>query len=240
MITTMTPIDAAVAAIPRHEPRCIGHLASDAGGIDYPIGWADWDRDMSWIKLFLTARGIAAGDFVVVVSTGHEAPWYGPILDAIYSIGATVCPLEPARFELGRAEMFFKRFPISSVIGLDSELGGALAGSMGLRSVLTGMRLVLIRPDALELLAAAGIKAGFIVPIGPALGVSCADQSVVHLNEAEWDVTAEGHSSALASKRHRAIDVAQLKMVVTVEQLANHQCNCGHGQRGLTIERNDA
>src|ERR1700722_18805503 len=131
MRTTLDPVEQATVKIPRSPLRCIGTYQDLHGAVDYPIGWDDASRDTDWVEAFLKQLGVTTGDFVAVVSTGHEAPWYAPVLDAVNRLRATVCPLEPARFEVGRALMFFKRFPVSVVIGLNGELGAALEASAG-------------------------------------------------------------------------------------------------------------
>jgi hypothetical protein len=205
MNTTLDPVEQATAKIPRQPLRCIGTYQGVHGAVDYPIGWDDASRDTDWIEGFLKQLGVAAGDFVSVVSTGHEAPWYAPVLDAVNRLRATVCPLEPARFEAGRALMFFKRFPVSVVIGLDGELGAALEASAGLNNVLTQVRSVVGRPDATSLLRDLQSNKGIIAPVGPALALACLSGPFVHLNEDEWSI--EGSESSLTSsaKRSRAL-----------------------------------
>ena len=185
-VTTMEPIAAALAQIERQPLRAIGLFAGADGPVDYPIGWDDAARDAAWVEGRLRAAGIAQGDFVAVVSTGHEAPWYQAVLDAVYAIGATVCPLEPARFEIGRAEMFFRRFPISSVIGLDRELATALDEAVGLAALLQDRRLLLVRPDAVALARAAGVPFGVIRPVGPALGIAVDPSAPLQIDGGEW------------------------------------------------------
>jgi hypothetical protein len=228
---TISPIASGLAAISRAEPRCVGHISAAEGGVDYPISWSDWARDAAWAQSFLKSRGIRAGDFVVIVSTGHEAPWYGPILDAVYDLHATVCPLEPARFEAIRAEMFFKRFPITTIIGLDRELGLAIDQSIGLERVLGKMRSVLVRSDALELVTARGVAAQLIVPIGPALGLACSERLAVHVNEAEWAIADEGGATlSIAPKPQRIVAGDTIRVARTFGTLKGHRCSCKHGQ----------
>jgi hypothetical protein len=182
----MGPIAGAVAAIERQPLRAIGIFTGGNGPVDYPISWEDAARDTGWVEKRLRAAGISQGDFVAVVSTGHEAPWYQAVLDAVYMIGATVCPLEPARFEIGRAEMFFRRFPISSIIGLDRDLATALDDAMGLAELLAKLRFILVRPDAVAMACAANAVFGVIAPIGPALGIADNVSAPFEIDGAEW------------------------------------------------------
>jgi hypothetical protein len=234
MNTTLDPVEQATAKIPRQPLRCIGTYQGVHGAVDYPIGWDDASRDTDWVEGFLKQLGVAAGDFVSVVSTGHEAPWYAPVLDAVNRLRATVCPLEPARFEAGRALMFFKRFPVSVVIGLDGELGAALEASAGLNNILTQVRSVVGRPDATSLLSDLQSNKGIIAPVGPALALACLSGPFVHLNEDEWSI--EGSESSLTSsaKRSRALGGQPIRLPGTL-RVVNRQCGCSHGRRSFLL-----
>ena len=205
-VTTMGPIADRAADIPRAPLRCIGIYPARDGMVDYPIAWADAARDMAWARSRLAAAGIGRGDFVAIVSTGHEAPWYQALIDAAYALEATVCPLEPARYEIGRAEMFFRRFPISAIIGLDPDLGGALVEIFGADALLADKKLVLVRPEARALFPADCARIGFVLPVGPALAlVQASDCGTLIVDEAEWrlDSTPDGLSiSALQPRAH--------------------------------------
>jgi hypothetical protein len=235
MITTMTPVMAATQRISRPPLRCIGWYAGCDGGVDYPVSWNDAERDTRWIEKCLTSLGVSQGEFVAVVSTGHEATWYGPILDALNRLKTTVCPLEPARFELGRAEMFFRRFPISHVIGLDTELGTALAQSAGLNKVFARVKTVLARPDAYGLVQQVVAKVGLITPIGPALGLPCHEHSTVHIDESEWlieDAPGGPVITAIAARAHRPVRQA---LGIACIPILSQRCRCEHGSSSIRI-----
>ena len=234
MRTTLDPVEQAIAKIPRQPLRCIGTYQDVRGAVDYPIGWDDASRDTDWVEAFLTQLGITTGDFVSVVSTGHEAPWYAPVLDAVNRLRATVCPLEPARFEAGRALMFFKRFPVSVAIGLDGELGAALEASAGLNNVLTQVRSVVGRLDATSLLKDLQSNKGVIVPVGPALALACLSGPFVHLNEDEWSIEASESGLTLAAQRNRALGGKPIRLPAMV-RVVNRQCGCSHGRRSFQL-----
>lgn len=234
MRTTLDPVERATAKIPRQPLRCIGTYQDLRGAVDYPIGWDDASRDTDWVEAFLKQLGVTRGDFVSVVSTGHEAPWYAPVLDAVNRLRATVCPLEPARFEVGRALMFFKRFPVSVVIGLDGELGSALEASASLSSVLTQVRSVVGRPDAAPLLKDLRSNEGFIAPVGPALALACLSGPFMHFNEDEWSMEASEAGLTLSARRGRALGGEPIRLPGTL-RLVNRQCECSHGRRSLQL-----
>jgi hypothetical protein len=231
MTTTVDPVASALSRIPRQGLRCIGQYATPGGIVDYPISWADGERDATWARTALEGLGVRAGDFVTVVSTGHEAPWYAPILDAVYSLEATVCPLEPAGFELGRAEMFFQRFPISSIIGLDDELGSALAAELDLATLLSNMKFVLARPQAWHLVGKLAVPAGLIAPLGPAVGLGCGSAPVLHLDEAEWRINEHDGRLAVTTVGDRAHRADPTLLAQSVSLVPNHHCSCPYGGR---------
>jgi hypothetical protein len=234
MSTTLDPVEQATAKIPRQPLRCIGTYQDLHGAVDYPIGWDDASRDTDWVEAFLKQLGVTKGDFVSVVSTGHEAPWYAPVLDAAKRLRATVCPLEPARFEVGRALMFFKRFPVSVVIGLDGELGSALEASAGFSNVLARVRSVVGRPDAMPLLKDLKSNKGIIAPVGPALALACLSGPFVHLNEDEWGIDAPESGLTLSARRSRALGGQPIRLNGML-RIANRQCACSHGRRSFQL-----
>jgi hypothetical protein len=199
--------------------------------------WEDWEHDVAWAVKFLQSRQIRSGDFVALVSTGHEAPWYGPILDAANLLRATICPLEPARFESLRAKMFFTRFPISSVIGLDLELCAAIDQAIGLKQALGTVRNILVRPNALKLVQEAGLRAEVMAPIGPALGLPCAGESmVVHVNEAEWKVTQVAEGIVVHTRARGGLPGGPMQIPIGAEWIADCRCSCVHGRSGLRLK----
>jgi hypothetical protein len=232
--TTLDPVRQATLEVPRQPLRCIGTYSGVRGAVDYPIGWDDASRDTIWVETFLQHLGVSAGDFVAVVSTGHEAPWYAPVVDAVNRLRATVCPLEPARFEVGRALMFFKRFPVSVVIGLDAELGEALEASAGIATVLSRVRSVVSRPDATSLVQMLQSNKGMIAPVGPALALPCLSGSFVHFNEDEWQIDASASGLAVCAKRGRAVGARPINLPDTI-RVVERRCECPYGHRSFQL-----
>lgn len=234
MTTTRDPVASSLQSIDHPKLRCVGRYSTGAGATYYPISWDDARRDAAWAAKYLSGSGVRAGSFVIVVSTGHEAPWYGPVLDALYGLKATVCPLEPAPYELGRAEMFFGRFPVSFVLGLDKHIAAALDTTVGLARALEGVRLIAARPDALSLLQEKGIPAGPLLPLGPALGLPCTTPGVFHVNEAEWILEGESGQlriSAAVAREHRPAG----ELIVDRAEVLPRSCRCSHGTYGIRL-----
>lgn len=229
MRTTLAPVQAAVAEIPRQRLRCIGRYESREGGVDYEISWEDAARDAAWADRALTALKVTKGEFVAVVSTGHEAPWYGPLLDALYRRGATVCPLEPAPYEQGRAEMFFRRFPIAHLIGLDAELCGALDTGPGLPFLFTKLRTIVARPDAFARIRDFAGTKGLISPLGPAIGMPCAEAAVVHVDADEWRIETIDGAVAITALKDRATQPRRQRLAAEGTVRPDHVCGCGLG-----------
>jgi hypothetical protein len=231
MNTTLDPVRQATLAVPKQPLRCIGTFETTAGAVDYPMSWDETARDTIWAESFLRELGVRAGDFVAVVSTGHEAPWYAPILDAVTRLRATICPLEPARFEVGRALMFFKRFPVSVVIGLDAELAAALESSGGIATVLERVQCVIGRPEATALLSGLKSFRGTILPIGPSLALPCLGGPYVHVNETEWQID-PGSTSEVMALLDRALGRQPWDVPVALRSVSRG-CDCPHGRQSL-------
>lgn len=231
MNTTLDPVRQATLAVPKQPLRCIGTFETTRGAVDYPMSWDETARDTIWAESFLKQLGVGPGDFVAVVSTGHEAPWYAPILDAVTRRRATICPLEPARFEVGRALMFFKRFPVSVVIGLDAELAAALEASSAIASVLERVRCVIGRPEAAPLLSGLKSFRGTLLPVGPALALPCFSGPFMHVNEAEWTVE-PGSTSRITALQTRALG-RQPRDVPLALRPVSRACDCQHGRQSI-------
>lgn len=234
MTTTLDPVRQTTLEVPRQPLRCIGTYQTVGGAVDYPIGWDEASRDTVWVETFLRQLGVSAGDFVAVVSTGHEAPWYGPVLDAVNRLRATVCPLEPARFEVGRALMFFKRFPVTVVIGLDGELSAALEAAGVVANVLGRVRSIVSRPDATAPVRNLQSNRGMIAPVGPALALACLSGPFVHINEDEWHVDASGAGLVVSARKARAMGAKPIRLFDTLRVL-DRSCECAHGHRSFQL-----
>jgi hypothetical protein len=224
----MAPIAFALREVPRSRLRCIGQYTALESPVDYPMTWEDWDKDRAWAQSMVEHWGVRTGDFVAVVSTGHEAPWYGPILDALNALDATVCPLEPAEFEIGRARMFFTRFPIAAVIGLDGALGDGLRSAGILSAYGERLRFVLARPEAAELVTGLGVPVGLVAPVGPALGFTCHAGRVIHVNDEVWALEQRGSTATIRAKvmREHAGEGVDVMLPVSIRAAAE-RCACG-------------
>lgn len=229
MTTTLAPVLPAVMEIPRQRLRCIGRYESREGGVDYEISWDDAARDAAWADCALTTLNVTKGEFVAVVSTGHEAPWYGPLLDALYRRGATVCPLEPAPYEQGRAEMFFRRFPIAHLIGLDLELCGALEAGVGLPNLFGKLRTIVARPEAFSRIQDFAGTKGLIFPLGPAIGMPCTEADVVHVDADEWQIENVDGTVAITALKERATRPHKQQLTAEGAVVPDHACGCGLG-----------
>jgi hypothetical protein len=229
MKTTLAPVLSAVLEIPKQRLRCIGRYEAHDGGVDYEISWEDAARDAAWADRALTTLKVTKGEFVAVVSTGHEAPWYGPLLDALYRRGATVCPLEPAPYEQGRAEMFFRRFPIAHVIGLDVELCGAIDAGLGLPLLFGKLRTIVARPNAFARIQGFTGAKGMIHPLGPALGVPCLEADVVHVDPEEWQIESVEGAAAITALKDRSTRPRRQRLAAQGAVVSGHVCGCGLG-----------
>jgi hypothetical protein len=199
------------------------------GPVDVEQTWAELGRDAAWVAARLSDLGIGRGDRVLLNGSGAEGPWLRPLMDALRSLGATYGIAEAMGWDANRTLVFARELDLHGVIGLPGEVAERLGDNAALRELFGATRVVLARPDAVPLLKSAGIAAGVISFLGPALAIECRQKQGAHVDAAEWTVGESGGAVWLepaAAGRCGGLGPTVLKVRGTV---ATEACPCGSG-----------
>lgn len=176
-----------------------------AGGIvDVELTWAELARDTEWTAERLRGHGVAAGSRALVTASGFEGPWSRPVIDALRSLGVTYAIAEAMGWDHGRTAVFQRELTPQAVIGLSAETVDGLRGRTDPRELFQDTALVLARPDAARMLRGAGVPAGVIAFIGPAVALECPERNGAHVNAAEWRVGERDGELYIAAGEGRA------------------------------------
>lgn len=211
-------------------------FAGRDGAVDVEETWAELGRDAAWVAARLTDLGIGPGDRVLLNGSGAEGPWLRPLMDALRSIGATYGIAEAMGWDANRTLVFARELDLHGVIGLPKEVAERLGDDAVLRELFGATRVVLARPDAVPLLRSAGIPAGVISFLGPALAIECRGKAGAHVDAAEWSVGSHDGLIWLAPAavgRCRGLGRTVLPVRGTVE---TEPCPCGSADPRVIFE----
>lgn len=223
------PVESVTAAPHARRPElwAIGRYAQRGRSVDYPISYDDYAQDSEWTRGIVAEWAIERGHVVVLVYSGIEAPWFGPILDALNDRGAAVCQVDPAAYEAPRTEMMLRRFHARAVVGIGTELVDGFDRDGRLAEALAHVELVICRPDVYHRLSRLPCKVGVVAPVGPALALWCGGDAGIHVNDAEWTLTQDGGGLTVSSRRRRAHVVAAAPLPELGLVRAGEMCRCG-------------
>lgn len=221
---TLESTTLAGAAIPRPTLWGIGRDHQGGAPADFEISWADWERDVAWAQGVLAQYGVESGTAVLIVGGMPESPWFDPFETAVLRLGGHYSLGEVHAFDAFRTGIYATRLGIDLVLGITRAVAEGLGDDLGI--ALGGVRTILARPDAVPVLQAAGLAAGTVTRVGPALAVECPARAGAHLNGAEWSVTSvdgELHLTTVGTRAHQ-FDHERVGVLGTVRTDA---CACG-------------
>jgi hypothetical protein len=230
---TLDTTTRAATAIPRPQMWGIGRDHHDGVPADFPVSWADWERDTAWAESVLAQHGVQPGTATLIVGGMPESPWFDPFETAVLRLGGHYSLGETHAFDAFRSGLYATRLQIELVFGINRAVAEGLADELA--GALGGVRTILARPSAVPLLRAAGLSAGIVTRVGPALAVECPAREGAHLNGAEWAVTsADGELllSTVGPRAHR-LDAERVHVRGTVR---DGLCECGRDDPRVEVE----
>ncbi len=229
---TVASSTAAAAALPRPGPWGIGRYDVAGQPVFFEVGWDDWQRDVAWARAMLADHGVGPGGGLIVVSGMPESPWFDPFETAARELGAPYSIGEIYAFEAFRTGMYARRLPITMIFGLDRTVAEGLGDELA--EVIARVPVIVARPNAAGLLAAAGAQPFVVTRVGPALAVECPHRSGAHLNGAEWTLAERGRELFISTVGPRAHRVSEAALGLR-GTLTDGPCGCGRAGQRVTI-----
>jgi hypothetical protein len=227
---------AAAAALPRPGPWGIGRYDVAGQPVFFEVGWDDWQRDVVWARAMLADHGVGPGSGLIVVSSMPESPWFDPFETAARELGAPYSIGEIYAFEAFRTGMYARRLPITMIFGIDRTVAEGLGDELA--AVVARVPVIVARPDAAALLAAAGAQPFIVTRVGPALAVECPHRGGAHLNGAEWTLAERGGELFISTAGPRAHQVSDAALGLR-GTLAHGPCGCGRAGPRVTMSEGE-
>jgi len=165
-----------------------------------------------------------------------ESPWFDPFETAARELGAPYSIGEIYAFEAFRTGMYARRLPITMIFGLDRTVAEGLGDELA--EVVARVPVIVARPDAAGLLAAAGAQPFVVSRVGPALAVECPHRSGAHLNGAEWALAERGGELFISTAGPRAHQVSEAAVALR-GTLADGPCGCGRAGQRVTLSEGE-
>jgi hypothetical protein len=219
----------------RPDTAYVVRFAGRDGAVDTEESWAELARDTAWTAARLRGLGLAAGQRALLNGSGFEGPWLRPLMDALREIGVTYGIAEAMGWDANRTLVFARELDLHAVIGLPQPVLERLGDDAALRALFGGMRVVLARPAAAALLRQAGIPAGVIGFLGPALAIECGLRQGAHVNAAEWTVGQQDGALWIAAARGRCKELGRTVLAVR-GTVVSEPCACGSADPRVLFE----
>jgi len=201
-------------------------VGSAAGPVDVDVTWAELARDAVWATERMRALGLERGHRVLLTFSGFEGPWFQPVLEAFRTLGVVYATAEAMGWDHNRTFVFHRELDLHAVLGLSADTLEGLSGQAMLGKLFADTPVVQARPAAARRLRAAGIPAGVLTPLGPALAVECAERAGAHVNAAEWRVDERDGGLVLTPEPGRAPGLAEIPLDEP-GQVVHGTCACG-------------
>jgi hypothetical protein len=198
----------------------------------FEVSWDDWRRDVAWARALLADHGVGPGSGLVIVGGMSESPWLDPFETAARELGAPYSIGEIYAFEAFRTGMYARRLPITMIFGLDRTVAEGLGDDLA--EVVARVPVIVARPDAAALLAAAGAQPFIVTRVGPALAVECPHRGGAHLNGAEWTLAERGGELFISTAGPRAHQVREAAVGLR-GTLTPGPCGCGRAGQRVTM-----
>jgi hypothetical protein len=236
---TVASSTAAAATLPRPGPWGVGRYEVAGQPVYFEVSWDDWRRDVAWARALLADHGVGpvkgdaeVGGGLVIVNGMPESPWFDPFETAARELGAPYSIGEIYAFEAFRTGMYARRLPITMIFGLDRTVAEGLGDELA--AVVARVPVIVARPDAAGLLAAAGAQPFIVARVGPALAVECPHRGGAHVNGAEWALAECGGELFISTAGPRAHQVREAALGLR-GTLTPGPCGCGRAGPRVTI-----
>ncbi|UGQ11182.1 hypothetical protein LO772_30995 [Yinghuangia sp. ASG 101] len=174
------------------------------GTVDIEVTWEDLARDAAWTERQLRGLGLERGQRALLTFSGFEGAWIRPVIEALRALGVVYGTADAMGWDHARTMVFHRELDLYAVLGLSSGTVERLGDHRMPSEMFQDTPVVWARPQAARTLRAAGVPAGVLAPLGPALAVECLQRHGAHVNAEEWQVSVRDHRLVVAPAAARA------------------------------------
>lgn len=177
------------AEISKPWPTVIGRFHVGGQSRDFAVSEADLKTDARFWAEVLRGYGFESGSRIVVSAFNYEMPWTYPVRRAAALLGGSYSNVEHWGWDARRLAQFCRQLEPTVLFGVGRENLEGLGNIVDLGEALAPVEHLLVRPDALDYLAEAGLTpSGVVTWIGPAAAVTLSDGSGIAIDETQWKV----------------------------------------------------
>ncbi len=204
----------------------VGTFTSSGAPADLPVSPADFAADTAAAGRALDSLGIGPGDRVLIVGLVSECAHLVPFHEALRARGAILSGADATVFDASRTAKLTRQLGVRAVLGVNGPvLDGLVAEGCDLLDVFGTVPVVGARPDAVGRLRDAGAAPVVWAHVGPTVAVECAPGRGAHVDEATWEVHADGGEVLLSPRSPRALPPGPY--AVATGTVVRGACACG-------------
>lgn len=198
--------------------------------LPYPLSRRDMEADTQWAHSVLERAGLGPGRQVLFIGSGAQWAQDWPYQNAAMRLGGVASYAESSPFDAYRVEMFTRRFPIHTVLGLSGNvLDGLEQSGHDIAKVFGGVHAIFAFPDARKRLVQKGVKSWTQLDLGIGYAFSPPEENEAVLDNTEWLAESLNGGLSLSARNSRASPFVRFKPGVLAE------VNLTSGQRLIKL-----
>ena len=177
----------------------VGAAETADGLIDYPVSNRDMVADTRWAGERLKAMGVTRGALLDFVHNYRECGQFWPYYMAAAAMGAPVMNGMATPWDVGRTEMYTRRFDLALIMGVSgATTEGLRAFGHDPAKVFAKAPVLIAREPAASELEAAGLRPWRVTLLGPLLLTAPAGDGAPY-DTSQWTVEVDGEGRLLVS-----------------------------------------
>jgi hypothetical protein len=178
----------------------VGGAPTAAGLAHYPLSNRDVAADAAWARRQLAGLGVGAGSLIDLVHNYSECGQFWPYYLGAIELGAQVMNGMATPWDVGRIEMYARRFPLQAVLGVSPQtVEGMAAFGLDAARVLGGLPVIGARGAAAAALEAMGLRPHRMTLVGPMILFTAPGEADAAYDTTEWRVEADGEGRLLVT-----------------------------------------
>ncbi len=176
----------------------VGSAPMASGLVHYPLSNRDVLADVDWARGQLQALGVEAGSLIDLVHNYSECGQFWPYYLAAIGLGAQVMNGMATPWDVGRIEMYVRRFPLRAVLGVSPQtVEGMAAFGFDAGKVFASLPVLGARGAAATALEALDLRPHRMTILGPLILIAAPGERDAAYDTKEWTLETDGEGRIL-------------------------------------------